>query len=75
MEFLFVDRVEGEHIICENTVGEEIKLNVQDAHCGVKEGDVIYISDTGEVIVDKKLTEKRKIEILKLRGNLIKYCK
>ena len=72
MEFLFVDRIDGKHIVCENAGGEEIILDVKCAHCEVKEGDVIYINNVGEVVVDKDLTHRRKQEILRLRDNLTK---
>lgn len=72
MEILFVDRIDGKHIVCENAGGEEIILNVQNVRCKVKEGDVVYTNDSGEVIVDKELTHKRKQEILKLRDSLTK---
>lgn len=72
MKFLFVDRINDNHIICEDENGEEVILNIQNVTGEIKEGDVVCVDDTGRVATDYEMTCLRKKEILKLREKLQK---
>lgn len=73
MSFLFVDRIEGKNIICEDTDGNEVILNKEKAREEIKESDVIYVDEFGNIFVDKEKTHARKNEILNLREKLKEY--
>lgn len=70
MDYLFVDRIDGKNIICEDTDGNEVILNKEKAREEIKESDVIYADEFGNIFVDKEKTHARKKEILNLREKL-----
>lgn len=70
MEYLFVDRIDGKDIICEDINGDEVILNKEKAREDIKESDVIYADEFGNIFVDKEKTEQRKDKILNLREKL-----
>lgn len=70
LEYLFVDRISENNVICESSSGEEVIFSVQNVAGKVKEGDVVYIDHNGHVTVDYDATCARKKEILALRENL-----
>ena len=70
MEFLFVDRISNGRVICENSSGKEIILDVKNTEENVKEGDVLILKEDGQAILDPCETHKRKEKILKLREKL-----
>ncbi len=72
MSFLFVDRIDGKNIICEDTDGNEVILNKEKTREEIKESDVIYIDIFGNISIDKEKTKQRKNEILNLREKLNK---
>jgi hypothetical protein len=64
-----IDRFEGEYAICENESGEMIKIEKCRLPLGIVEGDVIII-DGYNISIDRDETEKRKVRIEKLMGEL-----
>ncbi len=72
MKFLFIDRIDGNYIVCEDENGDEVVLNSKNITERVKEGDVIRIDHDNCMTVDLDATYARKKEIFKLRGELKK---
>ena len=70
MEYLFVDRISENNVICENSSGEEIIFSIQNVAGKVREGDVVYVNHDGHIEFDYDATCARKKEILALRENL-----
>lgn len=70
MKFLSVDRIEKDHIICENENGEVHIIFVKDLTKDIKEGSVVSLNDKGEVEIDQQKTNIRKNIILKLRRKI-----
>lgn len=70
LEYLFVDRISENNVICENSNGEEVIFSVQNVAGKVREGDVVYIDHNGHIALDYNATCARKKEILALRKNL-----
>ena len=70
MKFLFVDRIDDNKIVCEDSNGDEVILNTKNVTDKVREGDVIRVGDDGCVAVDCAATRARKEEILELRRKL-----
>lgn len=70
--YLFVDRINGKNIICEDTDSNEVILNKEKAREEIKESDVIYVDEFGSIFVDKEKTHARTKEILNLRKKLQK---
>jgi hypothetical protein len=64
-----LDRFEGEYAICENEAEEMIKIEKCKLPAGVVEGDVLIV-DGDNIIIDRDETQKRKVRIEKLMGEL-----
>ncbi len=67
MKFLSVDRIEKNHIICEDENQRVHMLDIKDISENLNEGDIIKITSDGDVIKDEEKTTIRRKEIVKLR--------
>ena len=71
---VIIDRFEGTFAICEGEGhGKEIKMyaiEIAELPQGAKEGDVLTISDSGELSIDQKETAARRSKIKKMQDNL-----
>lgn len=72
MRFISVDSIEEDIAICEDDEGAKIELNIDVLPLGVKETDVLKISDTGHIYIDREETLRRKAEIINLKNLLEK---
>ena len=70
MKFLSVDRIEKNHIICEDENGEVHDIPVKNLDKDIKEGSVVSLNNKGEVKIDQQKTNIRKNIILKLRRKI-----
>lgn len=65
MKTLTVDRFEGNFAICEQEGVEKLfGIDRQELPSGVREGDVLEISDEGEISVNGEKTRRRREQIL-----------
>lgn len=70
MKFLSIDRIEKNHIVCEDENGEVHVIPVKDLPENIKEGSVVSLNDTGKIKIDRNKTKIRKNIILKLRRKI-----
>lgn len=70
MRELTVDRFEGNYVICEDKEKNMFAIDKTEMIKGVKEGDIIVISDSGEISVDREKTELRRKRIQAKEKNL-----
>ncbi|MDF2841458.1 MAG: hypothetical protein K0Q99_2230 [Clostridia bacterium] len=66
-----IDRFEGRYAVCEDEQGNMLHIERVRIPIGAKEGDVIFVSDTG-VEIDLEVTKKRKANIEALAKELWK---
>jgi hypothetical protein len=64
-----IDRFEEGYAICENESGDMIKIEKYRLPFGIVEGDVIII-EGDNITLDRDETQKRKVRIEKLMGDL-----
>lgn len=72
MKYLIVDRFEGEYTICEDKDKKMFALERNETPEGTKEGDVLAITNEGELYIDKVETEKRRNAVIKKQNSLFK---
>ena len=63
MKQLFVDRFEGKYVICEDADHRYFAIETGEAPQGIREGDVLAISDEGELSIDAEETKHRREEM------------
>ncbi len=69
MEYLSIDRVEGEYAVCETDARTICRILVKEIAGSPKEGDVICRTEAGWQ-VDSAETARRRAEILRLQQQL-----
>ena len=67
---LYVDRLEGELVVCETETGERLTLALSDLPDGVREGSVLRRDETGSFVLDAKAEEKRRRELFDRQEDL-----
>lgn len=72
MRYFIIDRFEGEYAICEDKDRKMFAIEKKEISKEAKEGDVLIITDEGEISVDKEKTEQRKKLIAKKQNSLWK---
>ena len=71
MDFLSVDRIEENYLVCENQ-DEEIKIiEYKNLDENISEGSIIYIDNTGNIKLDEKKTKIRRNLIRNLEEKLV----
>ena len=70
MKTLIIDRFEGTFAICENKDQKMFGIEVNELPRGVKEGDVLDISDDGVITVNREKTDARRAKIKKMQDKL-----
>lgn len=71
MKFLSIDRIEESGVaVCEDENGDQWIISPKDLPQGAKEGIMLVLNKQGRWCIDKKLTQKRKAEILSLLNEL-----
>lgn len=71
MDFLSVDRIEENYLVCENQ-DEEIKIiEYKKLDKNISEGSIIYIDSYGNIKLDKEKTKIRKNLIRNLEEKLV----
>lgn len=70
MRELIIDRMEGNFFICEDKEKKMFAIDKTEMVKGAKEGDVIIISDSGEITLDKEKTNARRKAIGKLQNSV-----
>lgn len=70
MRYLSVDRLEGTYVICEDADKKMFAIETSEAPKGVKEGDVLAISDEGELTIDVQETARRRSKIKKMQDSV-----
>lgn len=71
-EFFYVDRLEGEHIICETDNGETLTFLKSDFSFPVYEGAVLEKSENGVFSLNLKKEEERKEYLFNLQQDLFR---
>lgn len=69
-KFWYVDRVEGEKIICENDNLETHTFLKSEFSFDVYEGAVLKEESDGSFSLDKKMEDERRKELFKMQQNL-----
>lgn len=65
-----MDRIEQGYLVCENQ-DEEVKIiPFKKLSKDISEGSIIYVDESGNVILDKEKTKERRDFILKLQKGL-----
>ena len=72
MKYLTVDRMEGNYVICEDADKKMFAIEIAEAPNGVKEGDVLVISDDGELSINVQETARRRSKIKKMQDSVWK---
>ena len=72
MRILAIDRFEGTMAICEDNDRKLFGIETVDLPAGAKPGDVLVISEEGEISVDREETRRRKEKIQKLQNKLFR---
>ncbi len=67
LEFLSVDRIEENVVICENQNGEEVVVSSKNIPPELEEGNIIFIDENGNIVIDEQKTRCRKKLIVELR--------
>ncbi len=71
MDFLSVDRIEEDYLVCENQ-NEEIKfIEYKKLDKNISEGSIIYIDSHGNIKLDKEKTKIRRNLIRNLEEKLV----
>ena len=70
MKTLIIDRFEGTFVICEDKDQKMFGIEVNELPRGVKEGDVLDISDDGVITVNREKTDARRAKIKKMQDKL-----
>lgn len=70
MRVLSVDRFEGNYVICEDDDKKMFAIDVGEMPKGIKEGDIIRISDEGEIHMDEEETKRRRNKVKKLQDSV-----
>ncbi len=67
---LYVDRLEGELVVCETETGERLTLALDDLPDGVREGSVLEQDESGSFLLDAEAEEKRRRELFDRQEDL-----
>ncbi len=71
MDFLSVDRIEENYLVCENQ-DEEIKIiEYKNLDKNISEGSIIYIDNSGNIKLDEEKTKIRRNLIRSLEEKLV----
>lgn len=70
MRKLVIDRFDGTYAICEDPEKKMFAISLNELPQGAKPGDVLRISDSGELSVDKEETQRRRKKIAGLQNKL-----
>lgn len=71
MDFLSVDRIEENYLVCENQ-DEEIKIiEYKNLDENISEGSIIYIDNSGNIKLDEEKTKIRRNLIRSLEEKLV----
>lgn len=72
MRMLSIDRFEAQYAICEDNDKRAFAIAISEIPKGAKEGDVIRISDDGDITIDKEETDRRRKKIIAMQNSLWK---
>jgi len=75
MRRLVLDRFEGAYALFENDDEKTFAIAANELPAGAKEGDVIAISDEGELSIDVEETQRRKKQMVELKNKTLKKKK
>ncbi len=71
MKQLYVDRLEGKYLICEDDDHRYYAIEIGEAPQEAGPGDVLQITDEGELSVDREETQRRKALMAKKQRKAI----
>ena len=63
MKQLIIDRFEGKFAICEDAEEKYFAIETSELPDGAGEGDVLWITDEGELLLDREATNARREKI------------
>ena len=63
MKQLIIDRFEGKFAICEDAEEKYFAIETSELPDGAREGDVLRITDEGELLLDREATNARREKI------------
>lgn len=72
MRKLIIDRFEGNYAICEDQEKRMFAISLNELPQGAKSGDVLQISDGGELSVDQEETQRRRKKMASLQNKLFR---
>ena len=72
MKYFVIDRFEGQYTICEDKDRKMFAFEKSETPEGAKEGDVLAVTDEGELCIDKVETEKRRNAIIKKQNDIFR---
>lgn len=72
MRKLIIDRFEGSYAVCEDKDRSMFAIDKKEIPNEAKEGDILKITDSGEIEIDKQSTADRREELRKLQKDLWK---
>ena len=71
MKKMIIDRFDGVYAICEDKDKAFFAIEQTELPAGAKTGDVLVISDEGELKIDVEETERRRNRILEKQKKLL----
>ena len=70
MKVLIIDRFEGNYAICEDKERKYFGIDISELPKGAREGDVLEISDDGQLTLNAEKTADRRSKMKKLQDKL-----
>ncbi len=71
MKKMIIDRFDGVYAICEDKDKAFFAIDQTELPSGAKTGDVLVITDSGELKIDEEETERRRMRILEKQKKLL----
>lgn len=70
MNFVYVDSINEDYIVCESEKGEKVVINFCDLPKDIKQGDILVLNKENKWEIDEKATKSRRKEIINLRNEV-----
>lgn len=71
MKKIIIDRFDGVYAICEDKDKVFFAIEINELPAGAKAGDVLLITDSGTLEIDREETERRRSRILEKQKKLL----
>lgn len=69
---LSIDRFEGKYAICAGDNTRTYALEIKELPAGAKEGDILQVTETGDLVIDRQETANRRAAANNLQNKIFK---